>query len=225
MTTTEMVDGLGRLAEIMQEAKFSAWASWCRNAIDEFKQRKEIAVVMHANYADGADVSAFWSKVLAEEYVEEDTSAVLKELERQGYQPKTVRQEDRVEIYAADGNIYYEWQIEPTTIIEETSSENTEITNQHKEYRRRLDNLDQSVIGLLMQARAAVSQSASDTAKESLEQIDRCISSFCVDARCPRCGKQLYLSDLPQYAYVCYDCDENFFDLETVHKEAQNGDK
>ena len=27
---------------------------------------------------------------------------------------------------------------------------------------------------------------------------------------CPHCGKNLYLSDLPQYDYVCVYCDENF---------------
>lgn len=28
--------------------------------------------------------------------------------------------------------------------------------------------------------------------------------------KCPRCGATLYKSDLPQYDYVCTDCDENF---------------
>jgi predicted nucleic acid-binding Zn-ribbon protein len=32
--------------------------------------------------------------------------------------------------------------------------------------------------------------------------------------RCPKCGKILYLSDLPQYDYVCTECDENFYECE-----------
>lgn len=30
------------------------------------------------------------------------------------------------------------------------------------------------------------------------------------DVPCPHCGNDLYVSDLPQYDYVCPDCDENF---------------
>jgi hypothetical protein len=31
---------------------------------------------------------------------------------------------------------------------------------------------------------------------------------------CPFCGNELYLSDLPQYDYVCVNCDENFYECE-----------
>lgn len=34
------------------------------------------------------------------------------------------------------------------------------------------------------------------------------------DKECPHCGCSLYLSDLPQYEYVCPECDENFFNIE-----------
>jgi TusA-related sulfurtransferase len=34
------------------------------------------------------------------------------------------------------------------------------------------------------------------------------------DKRCPKCGRTLYLSDLPQYDYVCTYCDENFYECE-----------
>lgn len=30
------------------------------------------------------------------------------------------------------------------------------------------------------------------------------------DKKCPKCGKELYLSDLPQYDFLCFQCDENF---------------
>ena len=33
---------------------------------------------------------------------------------------------------------------------------------------------------------------------------------------CPRCGCTLYLSDLPQYDYVCPECDENFDEFEVI---------
>lgn len=32
---------------------------------------------------------------------------------------------------------------------------------------------------------------------------------------CPHCGAELFVSDLPYYDYVCFDCDENF-DIEEV---------
>jgi hypothetical protein len=34
------------------------------------------------------------------------------------------------------------------------------------------------------------------------------------DKTCPRCGKPLYVSDLCRYPYVCFDCDENFYEEE-----------
>lgn len=38
------------------------------------------------------------------------------------------------------------------------------------------------------------------------------------DKKCPNCGDNLFLSDLPQYDYVCPYCDENFYEIE-VSKE------
>lgn len=32
--------------------------------------------------------------------------------------------------------------------------------------------------------------------------------------KCPRCGKILSPSDVAGYAYVCFDCDENFYECE-----------
>ena len=32
-------------------------------------------------------------------------------------------------------------------------------------------------------------------------------------ARCPKCGKQLYTSDIPGYSFVCEECDENFYTI------------
>lgn len=34
--------------------------------------------------------------------------------------------------------------------------------------------------------------------------------------RCPRCGKALIRSDLPEYAFQCMDCDEDFYTFEAI---------
>lgn len=33
---------------------------------------------------------------------------------------------------------------------------------------------------------------------------------------CPHCGGPVYRSDLPQYRYQCFDCDEDFFVIEVL---------
>ena len=43
-----------------------------------------------------------------------------------------------------------------------------------------------------------------------IEVIKKCKT----DKVCPHCGNSLYLSDLPQYSYVCPECDENFYNIE-----------
>ena len=40
------------------------------------------------------------------------------------------------------------------------------------------------------------------------------IEKITTNKKCPKCGKILYLSDLPQYDYVCTECDENFYECE-----------
>ena len=49
-----------------------------------------------------------------------------------------------------------------------------------------------------------------DVQKPLVHAIKKCKT----DKDCPRCGCSLYLSDLPQYEYVCPECDENFFNIE-----------
>lgn len=34
------------------------------------------------------------------------------------------------------------------------------------------------------------------------------------DKSCPKCGKKLFKSDLPDYDYLCAECDENFYKCE-----------
>ena len=40
------------------------------------------------------------------------------------------------------------------------------------------------------------------------------IKKITTQKKCPKCGRTLYLSDLPQYEYVCTECDENFYECE-----------
>lgn len=219
MTTAELIDGLGRLAEIMEKAEFRDWAVWCRNAAEELLQRKKVTVVKHSKYYSRImEISAFWNKELAKKSLKASLDGRLKVLRERGYTPKVITREDHYEITAADDNIYYEWEIESSPIAEETECEDPEVTGQYKEYLRRRRGLDSFLIKLLFQTRAAVSPGASGISGELLAEIDRYISRFSTDALCPRCGKRLFLSDLPQYAYVCYDCDENFFEAEAVHR-------
>lgn len=37
---------------------------------------------------------------------------------------------------------------------------------------------------------------------------------FGTDKKCFRCGSQLLVSDLPNYSYLCFECDENMYEFE-----------
>ena len=219
MTTAELTDGLGRLVEIMEKAEFRDWSAWCRNAAEELLRRKEVVVVKHTRYySQVTDISIFWGRELAKKSLKASLDRRLEALRNLGYTPDVITREHQYELETADGNIYYEWEIESIPIAEEAEGEATEVTSQYQEYLRRRGGLDSFLIKLLVQIRAAVSPGASGISEDLLGEIDRYISRFSTDAICPRCGKQLFLSDLPQYAYVCYDCDENFFEIETTHR-------
>ena len=49
-----------------------------------------------------------------------------------------------------------------------------------------------------------------DIQKPLVDVIKKCKT----DKECPHCRGSLYLSDLPQYEYVCPECEENFFNIE-----------
>ena len=42
------------------------------------------------------------------------------------------------------------------------------------------------------------------------------------NAFCPKCGAPLSPSDIKGYEYVCYDCDENFYEFEAVDKSGEH---
>ena len=44
--------------------------------------------------------------------------------------------------------------------------------------------------------------------------VHNIVKELLTDKRCPHCDAPLYLSDLPQYDYVCIECEENFYECE-----------
>ena len=56
-----------------------------------------------------------------------------------------------------------------------------------------------------------------DIEREKFEQI--LYQKFGTDKKCFRCGNQLIVSDLKEYKYLCLNCDENFYEFETLERE------
>lgn len=77
-------------------------------------------VVVHRNYADGVDATAFWTEADANAAVKDDVEMVVANLKEQGYGDRTRILEGAAgsrEVYVADLDIYYEWEIIPTVIV------------------------------------------------------------------------------------------------------------
>ena len=55
--------------------------------------------------------------------------------------------------------------------------------------------------------------------EEVISMLDDVIMACTTDAICPKCGDRLFLSDCPQYDYVCFNCDENFYKCEVEEYE------
>lgn len=53
-----------------------------------------------------------------------------------------------------------------------------------------------------------------DYMEDITEPLMNVINGCRTDKECPRCGCCLFKSDLPQYDYVCAECDENFYECE-----------
>ena len=69
-------------------------------------------IVIHRNYADGLDACVFWNEDEAKKSVNEDVDTVVKSLTEEWYTPTVLRDAcDGVEVYVADSDIYYEWNI------------------------------------------------------------------------------------------------------------------
>lgn len=44
--------------------------------------------------------------------------------------------------------------------------------------------------------------------------VHNIVKELLTDKRCPHCDAPLYCSDLPEYDYVCIECEENFYECE-----------
>lgn len=53
-----------------------------------------------------------------------------------------------------------------------------------------------------------------DNLSDIQEPLLKVIKNCKTDKKCPHCRGTLYFSDIPQYEYVCPECDENFFECE-----------
>lgn len=50
--------------------------------------------------------------------------------------------------------------------------------------------------------------------EEVVTALEKVIARCETGIKCPFCGELLFKSDLPQYNYVCFNCDENFYSCE-----------
>lgn len=78
---------------------------------------KDCYIVICTNFADGKDAYAFMDETDARKSVDEDVETVLHDLTEYGYEPTVIcHNSDHAEVYVADSDIYYEWQIVLSTI-------------------------------------------------------------------------------------------------------------
>ena len=52
---------------------------------------KDCFIVVHRNFAEGADAYAYWSEDDAKKSINEDVATVVKSLTEEGYEPTTLR--------------------------------------------------------------------------------------------------------------------------------------
>ena len=53
-----------------------------------------------------------------------------------------------------------------------------------------------------------------DYIEDVVEPLVEVQNILLTNKECPHCGCYLFQSDLPQYDYVCAECDENFYESE-----------
>ncbi len=72
----------------------------------------ECFIVVHRNHAEGMDAYGFLNEDAAKKSVNDDVDTVVKSLMEAGHKPTVLRYAPySVGVYAAGGNIYYEWNI------------------------------------------------------------------------------------------------------------------
>lgn len=55
-----------------------------------------------------------------------------------------------------------------------------------------------------------------DRRKQLKEKI---YQKYSINRYCRKCGQQLLISDLKEYKYLCLECDENFYEFETINRK------
>lgn len=99
--------------------------------------------------------------------------------------------------------------------------EQTDITDNYAEHQKAINNL--SVTNLietinyikLLSTFIPENNEALDNLDDIIKPFEKVIEKLKTNVVCPQCGKELFKSDLPDYDYVCENCDENFFTIET----------
>ena len=80
-------------------------------------EKADCFAVVHSNYADGRDVYVYNREEDAKAVVEAELGTTIASLKDRGYTPILLRDGfDNPELYVKDTGIWYEWQIEKTTI-------------------------------------------------------------------------------------------------------------
>ena len=83
--------------------------------------------------------------------------------------------------------------------------DNEQATENFKKYRELVSQIDVSAI---VEVRNSLDKVKN---KNQIEILDDMLNPFkAVGQKCPKCGELLFVSDLPQYEFVCYNCQENF---------------
>ena len=98
----------------------------------------------------------------------------------------------------------------------ESLYERTNVTDNYAEHQTEVSKL--SVVDLirvvdyvkLLSSFVNENNEVLDNLDDIVEPFEKVIKSLKTKMSCPRCQNTLYKSDMPQYDYVCNDCDENF---------------
>ena len=55
---------------------------------------------------------------------------------------------------------------------------------------------------------------------EELRKIvkQKIYQKYSINKHCIKCGNKLLVSDLKEYKYLCLECDENFYEFETLDR-------
>lgn len=97
----------------------------------------------------------------------------------------------------------------------------TDVTDNYSEHQKAINNL--SVTDLietvdyikLLSTFIPENNEVLDNLDDVVKPFEKVIERLKTNVTCPHCGKELFKSDLPDYDFVCKDCDENFFTIET----------